>query len=117
PADVRRLRRLTERQAVESDSSSNRLEPPAPSVRPQQPAPSPSNQPPVPGNQRQTPDNVSSGSFPVLPPMRSTGTAILSISVTSRFAIVGLSVYARWRPPLSVPAPPPMTRIGRLSPE
>src|SRR5882672_3092922 len=62
-------------------------------------------------------DNVSSGSLPVLPPIRSTGTSILSISVTSKFAIVGLSEYERWRPPLSVPAPPPITRSGRLSPE
>jgi hypothetical protein len=40
---------------------------------------------------RYTPESVSSGSLPVLPPIFSTGTPILSISVTSRLAIVGLS--------------------------
>src|SRR6266496_768887 len=48
-----------------------------------------------------TPDNVSISSLPVLPPTCSTGTSSLSISVTSRFAIVGLSAYVRCRPPLS----------------
>ena len=61
--------------------------------------------------------SVSIGSLPVLPPICSTGTSSLSISVTSRFAIDGLSVYARCRPPLSRPAPPPTSSSGRLSPE
>src|SRR5262249_5020242 len=41
--------------------------------------------------QRQTPVSVSSGRLPVLPPTWSTGRSILSIKVTSRLAIVGLS--------------------------
>ena len=49
-----------------------------------------------PGCFRQCPYNspvsVSTGSAPVLPPIRSTGTSILSIRVTSRFAIEGSSV-------------------------
>ena len=37
-------------------------------------------------------DTVSIGSLPVLPPRRSTGTSILSMSVTSRLAIEGAPV-------------------------
>src|SRR5207249_10435649 len=42
-----------------------------------------------------TPESPSSGSLPVLPPSRSNGTSNLSISATSRFAMVGLSEYVR----------------------
>src|SRR5581483_12423177 len=49
------------------------------------------------------PDNVSNESLPSLPPTFSTGTPILSISVTSRLAIDGFSLYTIWRPPLRVP--------------
>src|SRR5262249_50397927 len=64
-----------------------------------------------------TPERVSSGSLPVLPPSRWTGASSLSIGVTSRFAIVGLPEYFRCRPPLMRPAPPPARSRGRLSPE
>ena len=49
------------------------------------------------------PDSVSIGSLPVLPPICSTGTSILSISVTSRFAIDGLSVYVEMPAALEPP--------------
>ncbi len=46
----------------------------------------------MPSGASYSPDSVSIGSLPVLPPIFSTGTSSLSISVTSRFAIVGWSV-------------------------
>src|SRR5437763_1499771 len=57
--------------------------------------------------------NVShSSSFPVLSPRLSMETPALSSSVKRRFVIGVRSGYLMWRPPLSRPEPPPMTRFG-----